>query len=584
MPIEEWSPSPNFSSREGRKIIAIVDHITAGSGNGALSWLSNPQSQASAHYLVFKTGRIIQLVKEGDKAWHAGSVNKPNWSLYDGTNPNLYCVTPDTRILLSNMQWVKASELSVGTRIVGFDEEPIKTEGAINGRRYLHDACVTALKTKKADVYEIEMEDGTTLQSTGEHKWLYHAGVGHGAKWIRTDQMESFLMSYKNKNGLSLPRYFNVAEAKKTYETGFLSAAFDGEGNFGFKKGGCLQLCFTQKDNAMLSRVKEYLEGCNFSYGITIAKDETCTLYLTGGKSEVFRFLHETNPPRLIARFTSKILEQLTTYPLGLVRVLSIRLLGEREIVAFSSSTQTYIAEGFGSHNTIGIEHEGQSGESLTEPQYQSSLFLHKELTLKYGIPIDADNIIGHYRIDSVNRPNCPGSGFPWDRLFKDLKGDEVLADNPTLILGSKGSEVARLQNLLNARGANIIADGDFGPATKKAVINFQAANGLLVDGVVGSQTWARLFVPIPVAPVTPTVMYRVIMDGVQIMAIASHDKAISEVKKAVDEGTAMKGIVQRNDGTNVFEYVKPVVVPVVPNKEKLAIDHMQQAIKILEG
>jgi len=26
MPIEEWSPSPNFSSREGRKIIAIVHH------------------------------------------------------------------------------------------------------------------------------------------------------------------------------------------------------------------------------------------------------------------------------------------------------------------------------------------------------------------------------------------------------------------------------------------------------------------------------------------------------------------------------------------------------------------------------
>ena len=96
---------------------------------------------------------------------------------------------------------------------------------------------------------------------------------------------------------------------------------------------------------------------------------------------------------------------------------------------------------------------------------------------------------------------------------------------------------------------------------------------------------YRALVVAPPVAPpVAPAVMYRVILDGKQIMAIVSPEKAITEVKKAVDAGQGTKGIVQRNDGTNVFEYVKPAVVPVVPNKEKLAIDHMQQAIKILEG
>ena len=96
---------------------------------------------------------------------------------------------------------------------------------------------------------------------------------------------------------------------------------------------------------------------------------------------------------------------------------------------------------------------------------------------------------------------------------------------------------------------------------------------------------YRALVVAPPVAPpVAPAVMYRVILDSKQIMAIASQEKAISEVKKAVDAGQGTKGIVQRNDGTNILEYVKPAVVPVVPNKEKLAIDHMQQAIKILEG
>lgn len=83
--------SPNFRvGRKGRKIIAIVNHITAGLMPGTLSWLRNPNAQASAHYLVTKTGTIYHLVKDEDTAWHAGIVNKPSWQLYDGSNPNYY--------------------------------------------------------------------------------------------------------------------------------------------------------------------------------------------------------------------------------------------------------------------------------------------------------------------------------------------------------------------------------------------------------------------------------------------------------------------------------------------------------------
>ncbi len=74
---------------------------------------------------------------------------------------------------------------------------------------------------------------------------------------------------------------------------------------------------------------------------------------------------------------------------------------------------------------TIGIEHEGQSGDVFTEAQYQATLWLHKRLIKQYGIPVTADTIIGHYRIDSVNKANCPGTGFPWERLFGDLKMED---------------------------------------------------------------------------------------------------------------------------------------------------------------
>ena len=86
-----WAPSPNYTSgRRGRKIIAVVNHITAGLMPGTLGWLRNPAAKASAHYLVTKTGVVYQLVKDEDTAWHAGIVNKPSWTLYDGSNPNYY--------------------------------------------------------------------------------------------------------------------------------------------------------------------------------------------------------------------------------------------------------------------------------------------------------------------------------------------------------------------------------------------------------------------------------------------------------------------------------------------------------------
>ena len=67
-PTYEHLPSPNHGQRVGTKPVDILLlHYTGMiSEDGALAWLTDPQSNVSAHYFVGEDGRIVQMVDEGE--------------------------------------------------------------------------------------------------------------------------------------------------------------------------------------------------------------------------------------------------------------------------------------------------------------------------------------------------------------------------------------------------------------------------------------------------------------------------------------------------------------------------------------
>lgn len=71
--------SPNFKVGRSKNIEGIVIHSTEGSGNGAISWLKNSKSKASAHYVIKENGEIVQLVDDKDTAWHVGKNGNPGY-------------------------------------------------------------------------------------------------------------------------------------------------------------------------------------------------------------------------------------------------------------------------------------------------------------------------------------------------------------------------------------------------------------------------------------------------------------------------------------------------------------------------
>lgn len=70
-----------------------------------------------------------------------------------------------------------------------------------------------------------------------------------------------------------------------------------------------------------------------------------------------------------------------------------------------------------------------------------------------------------------------------------DIDTNVVVTGSPVLKKGMRGVQVEAVQRMLNQHGAGLIVDGDYGTLTVNAVMGYQRANGLEVDGKVGPGT-----------------------------------------------------------------------------------------------
>lgn len=264
-----------------------------------------------------------------------------------------YCVTPETKILTSDLRWVRADSLKAGDTLIGFDEESPNRYGQRKFRKSMVEEVGKIIRP----CYEVTLEDGTTVTCSKEHKWLVFT-AGSRTQWKET------------KDLVSTDRIYKVCDvwedSPKDYRLGYLSAAFDGEGCLSQIKGKIQQLTFSQRDNPMLRMVKEYLHSFGFDFNadyadkkkLSLGQDLVYKLFIKGGKRELLRFLGSVRPQRLLNNFSAD--------DLGTVRcstgdkkgeqhphVKCIKYVGNRVVIPIRTSTHTYVAEGLASHNCL---------------------------------------------------------------------------------------------------------------------------------------------------------------------------------------------------------------------------------------
>ncbi len=81
-----YSPNCNNKYRSSKSITSIIIHYTGmQSERESLKRLTNPKFKVSCHYLINRDGKVFNMVKEENTAWHAG---KSKWKKYKNLNKN----------------------------------------------------------------------------------------------------------------------------------------------------------------------------------------------------------------------------------------------------------------------------------------------------------------------------------------------------------------------------------------------------------------------------------------------------------------------------------------------------------------
>jgi N-acetylmuramoyl-L-alanine amidase len=70
--IEPHSSQNHGERRSGPIDILLLHYTGMPLAEQALAWLCDPKSEVSAHYFVFEDGRVLSMVPEDRRAWHAG--------------------------------------------------------------------------------------------------------------------------------------------------------------------------------------------------------------------------------------------------------------------------------------------------------------------------------------------------------------------------------------------------------------------------------------------------------------------------------------------------------------------------------
>jgi hypothetical protein len=277
-----------------------------------------------------------------------------------------YCLTPDTKVVTSDLRWVEIGDVGSGDQLLAFDED------APSGNRMRRDwqiADVNHARRIKRQCFEIYFANGDTITASANHLWLakkFSKQGGGRYEWVRT--IDLVKMKRVDSRPFAVCKVLEPWNVLDSRLSGYLAATLDGEGSvrqYADEESNTegIDINFSQLDNRMLEIATTYLDALGFEYGKAHMHDGVYRVRLEGPKADRLRFLGSVRPPMKLANFS--------IYSIGCMQAIeqvvvdSIEPAGKQEVVALDTSTSTLVAEGYASHN---CDFKGTSCPGALEP------------------------------------------------------------------------------------------------------------------------------------------------------------------------------------------------------------------------
>lgn len=278
-------------------------------------------------------------------------------SRYAGQTPGVfYCVVPETKILTYDLRWVSAGDLTTGDDLLAFDEESF---GHRDLRKWKRSTANVHGEVERT-LYKVCLSDGTEITCSEEHPLLTASSQGNNYIWKTAKELyEDVTLGVKNKymRGRKqvkryLPKFVNMWQEDTSKSAGWLEGMFDGEGTTSSKASRGSSLSIAQNPGPILDRLKAELSVRGFDLHESLTK-QCRNLVIKGGASEQLRLLGSIRSERLRDTLLERLVGTGITRKGDKVEVISVECIGKGKVVALETSTNTYITEGFGSHNSV---------------------------------------------------------------------------------------------------------------------------------------------------------------------------------------------------------------------------------------
>jgi Inorganic Pyrophosphatase/NUDIX domain len=272
-----------------------------------------------------------------------------------------YCVGVDTKILTSSMHWRKASELSIGDDLLGFSENHETTTGGQKARIW-HNTKVTSHAIENRETVAVKLSSGRVLYCTPEHRWLAKAPKsvvdgrpsGTATVWVEARH----LVGERGRKWM-LGRYMESWDEDSSWLAGWLAGILGGEGSL-FWHYRQSKLDISQNEGPTLNRIRDALRYYGISWSETRRPPkrkngpENISIHIIGSmarKLSIVGMVGVVGARRLMDKvmFVDSARNRLQAIEWD--QVISVEPVGITPVVVMSTTTGTFLAEGYGAHN-----------------------------------------------------------------------------------------------------------------------------------------------------------------------------------------------------------------------------------------